>query len=43
MNSTIEIHEFSTGIEIFGTPDDWSIGGFTGNYLNSTLEFVRYK
>ena len=40
MNSMIEIQEFSTGIEIFGTPDNWVTGGFTGNYLNSTLESV---
>ncbi len=40
MSKTIEIHEFSTGIEVTGTADDWVAGGFTGNYLNSTLESV---
>ena len=40
MNQTIEIHEFSTGIEIIGTSNNWKPGGFTDNYLNSTLQFV---
>ena len=40
MNGLIEIHEFSTGIEIIGTPGNWKVGGFTGNYLNSTLASV---
>ena len=40
MSQTIEIHEFSTGIEIIGTPGNWVAGGFTGNYINSTLESV---
>lgn len=40
MNKVIEIHEFSTGIEILGTPDQWYVGCFTGNYLNSTLSSI---
>ena len=40
MNEIIEIHEFSTGIEIYGTADNWHVGGFTGNYLNSTLDSI---
>ena len=40
MSDIIKIHEFSTGIEIFGTPDNWSIGGFTGKYMNSTMSFI---
>ncbi len=37
MSDIIKIHEFSTGIEIFGTAKNWSIGGFTGKYMNSTM------
>ena len=40
MNELIEIHEFSTGIEIIGTPGNWKVGGFTGNYSNSTIASV---
>ena len=40
MSQTVEIHEFSTGIEIIGTPDNWKVGGFTGNYSNSTIASV---
>jgi|LakMenE01Jun11ns_1017448.scaffolds.fasta_scaffold9887364_2 hypothetical protein len=36
---TIEIHEFSTGIEIQGTPDNWWSQGFIG-YMNSTLQEI---
>ena len=40
MNQVIRIHEFSTGIEIYGTPDNWHVGGFTGKYINSTLSSI---
>jgi hypothetical protein len=35
--TTIDIHEFSTGINVKGTKDNWYSNGFTGYYLNSTL------
>jgi hypothetical protein len=35
--TTIDIHEFSTGINIKGTKDNWYSDGFTGYYLNSTI------
>ena len=38
--STIEIHEFSTGIEVKGTQSAWESGGFTGEYMNRTLEKI---
>ena len=37
--TTIEIHEFSTGIIAKGTPDNWWSEGFNG-YMNSTLEKI---
>ena len=36
--SRIEIHEFSTGIEVKGTPTAWESGGFTGEYMNRTID-----
>jgi hypothetical protein len=33
----IDIHEFSTGINVKGTKDSWYSHGFTGPYLNSTI------
>ena len=38
--STIEIHEFSTGIDVQGTPDNWCSVGFSGGYMNSTLSYI---
>ena len=38
--STIEIHEFSTGINVQGTPDNWWSVGFSGGYMNSTLSYI---
>ncbi|NCR25142.1 MAG: hypothetical protein GPJ25_01375, partial [Microcystis aeruginosa LE13-04] len=38
--STIEIHEFSTGINVQGTPDNWWSVGFSGGYMNSTLTSI---
>ena len=38
--NTIEIHEFSTGIEVSGTKDNWWSEGFTGNWLNLTLDKI---
>ncbi len=38
--STIEIHEFSTGIDVQGTPDNWGSVGFSGGYMNSTLSYI---
>ena len=35
--TTIDIHEFSTGINVKGTKDNWYSNGFTGYYLNSTI------
>ncbi|WP_346294242.1 hypothetical protein [Sphaerothrix gracilis] len=38
MSSSVEIHEFSTGITPEKLPDGgWVSRGFTGNYMNSTL------
>jgi hypothetical protein len=39
-SNVIEIHEFSTGIYVEGTPDNWYSRGFTGSYMNSTLEEI---
>jgi hypothetical protein len=36
----IEIHEFSTGISIEGKENNWFSTGFTGKYMNSTLEEI---
>lgn len=36
----IEIHEFSTGINVQGTPDNWWSVGFSGEYMNSTLSYI---
>nr|MDJ0511665.1 hypothetical protein [Crocosphaera sp.] len=33
----IDIHEFSTGINEEGTPENWHSKGFTGSYMNATL------
>lgn len=38
--TTIDIHEFSTGINVKGTKDNWYSNGFTGYYLNSTLTII---
>ena len=39
--ATIEIHEFSTGIRAETTPDGgWVSRGFTGQYMNMTLESI---
>ena len=38
--SNIEIHEFSTGINVQGTPDNWWSVGFSGGYMNSTLTSI---
>ena len=38
--SIIEIHEFSTGINVQGTPDNWWSVGFSGGYMNSTLTSI---
>jgi|GEM_PF-6605823 len=36
----IEIHEFSTGINVQGTPEKWHSTGFSGHYINSTLSKI---
>ena len=40
MDNKIEIHEFSTGIEVKETPNNWESGGFTGEYMNRTLDNI---
>lgn len=35
---TYIIHEFSTGLMIAETPDNWYSQGFTGKWMNSTIE-----
>jgi len=40
MENKIEIHEFSTGIEVKGTPTAWESRGFTGEYMNRTLDKI---
>ncbi len=43
MHSSVEIHEFSTGIIPEKLPDGgWVSRGFTGNYMNSTLDEIPY-
>jgi hypothetical protein len=37
--TTIDIHEFSTGIDLQGTPDNWWSSKFTG-YMNNTLGYI---
>jgi hypothetical protein len=37
--TTIYIHEFSTGIDLQGTPDNWWSSKFTG-YMNNTLGYI---
>ncbi|NCT62461.1 MAG: hypothetical protein GPJ03_05125 [Microcystis aeruginosa G13-01] len=36
----IHIHEFSTGILVDGTADEWRSRGFSGEYMNSTLASI---
>ncbi len=36
-STQIQIHEFSTGIQPDGTPDNWVSRGFTGEYMNKTI------
>ncbi len=36
----IEIHEFSTGITVEGNENNWFSRGFTGKYMNATLEEI---
>ncbi|MBS9770660.1 MAG: hypothetical protein J7F05_09315 [Trichodesmium erythraeum GBRTRLIN201] len=40
MENKIYIHEFSTGIEVKGTATAWESGGFTGEYMNRTLDKI---
>jgi hypothetical protein len=40
MNSPIEIHEFSTGIRPERTATGWVSRGFTGQYMNVTLDRI---
>ncbi|MCL2930293.1 MAG: hypothetical protein MGG37_20775 [Trichodesmium sp. MAG_R01] len=40
MENKIDIHEFSTGIEVKGTATAWESGGFTGEYMNRTLDKI---
>jgi hypothetical protein len=43
MNKAIEIHEFSTGIVVETNPDgSWFSRGFTGKYMNQTIEPIPY-
>ena len=35
--ATLEIHEFSTGIQVDGSGDRWVSRGFTGDYMNKTI------
>ncbi|NEP26021.1 hypothetical protein [Moorena sp. SIO3I6] len=40
---TVDIHEFSTGINAEMTPDGgWISRGFTGRYMNATLDKIPY-
>lgn len=38
--NTIHIHEFSTGIDFEGNPDNWVSKKFIGGYMNSTLDAI---
>jgi hypothetical protein len=38
MNVIVDIYEFSTGIEIKRTARGWESGGFTGEYMNRTID-----
>jgi hypothetical protein len=38
MNAVVDIYEFSTGIEIKRTAQGWESGGFTGDYMNRTID-----
>ncbi|NJN61149.1 MAG: hypothetical protein HC795_06110 [Coleofasciculaceae cyanobacterium RL_1_1] len=38
MNAIVDIYEFSTGIEIKRTARGWESGGFTGDYMNRTID-----
>lgn len=38
---SVEIHEFSTGIRPDGTPYNWVSRGFTGQYMNATIDPPR--
>jgi hypothetical protein len=40
MENKIKIHEFSTGIEVKGTQTNWESVGFTGEYMNRTLDKI---
>ncbi|WP_204103120.1 MULTISPECIES: hypothetical protein [Spirulina sp. CCY15215] len=41
MRAMLQIHEFSTGIQVEGTPDGgWVSKGFTGDYMNRTLPTI---
>ncbi|NEO54805.1 MAG: hypothetical protein F6K54_17990 [Okeania sp. SIO3B5] len=40
MQNKIDIHEFSTGIEIKGTPSGWESGGYTKEYMNRTIDQI---
>ncbi|WP_424097521.1 hypothetical protein [Moorena producens] len=42
--TTVDIHEFSTGIKAEITPDGgWISRGFTGQYMNATLAEIPYR
>ncbi|MDV3001069.1 MAG: hypothetical protein N5P05_002675 [Chroococcopsis gigantea SAG 12.99] len=34
----VTIYEFSTGIQVEGTPDNWYSTGFTGEYMDRTID-----
>jgi hypothetical protein len=38
--SMIEIHEFSTGIQVERVGTGWVSRGFTGEYMNRTLDLI---
>ena len=42
-NTSLHIHEFSTGIKPDGTYDKWISRGFTTQYINSTLSEIPFK
>ena len=41
--TSLDIHEFSTGINPDGNYNNWFSRGFTGQYINSTLSQIPFK
>ncbi len=38
----VQIHEFSTGIYVLGDRDKWVSAGFTGKYMNATIDQIPH-